>query len=452
MGRVFGVGSRDALEDSVTGRVMLLAATRAYRTDDFVAAAQELGIELVLGSDRCHVLAESWPEGALALDFRDVDGAAAAVAASAKERPLAGIVATDEVTALIAAHAAERLGLPGNAPEAAQAAGNKGALRRTLAAAGVAQPGFCVLPRDLAADRVAGALERAGLEFPVVLKPLHLSASRGVMRADDPDELVSRWARLSALLDDPEVAAGDPAAAGQILIESFIAGREVAFEGILDRGQLHPLAIFDKPDPLDGPFFAETLYVTPSTETAEGTDRIVATVAAAARVLGLENGPVHGELRLPPGGRPVVIELAARAIGGLCGRIFQFSTSISLEQLILGHAASASSDRTEAGRGVAATAARVRERLRARGASGVLMMPVPAHGVLRQVRGVAEARAIPGVSEVTITARSGDELVPLPEGNAYLGFAFAMGENSSQVIDALHAVRDTLDIDVASLL
>jgi biotin carboxylase len=424
--------------------VLLLTSKRAYHTDDFVAAAARLGVRCVLGTDRCHVLAELWPQGAYALDFRDPDAAAGAIAELHATRPLAGIVPTDEHTAIIAARAAARLGLPYNPVEAAECAGNKLLLRQRLRAAGLPQPDFVAVPAQAGADAgadieagIEAALARAGLDFPVVVKPLHLSASRGVMRADDRAELHQRLDRLRPLLRDPEVTALDPGAAATILIERFVPGPEVAYEGLLTAGTLRTLAIFDKPDPLDGPFFAETIYVMPSRQPALGQVAIARAVAAAARAIGLCEGPVHAELRLPRGGAPVVLELAARTIGGLCARTLRLGAGIALEELVIAHAV---------GRDVSALATR------ADAAAGVYMLPVLRPGVLRAIHGTDVARAVPGIRDVVITARPGDVLVPLPEGHSYLGFVFAAGPDPAQVIAALRAAVSSIELDIASLL
>ncbi len=410
-------------------RILLLAATSAYQTDDFRRAAAALGVEVVLGTDRCHVLAQTWPQGALALDFRDPEHAAAQIADSEDASRIAGVVATDEKTALIGALAAERLGLPCNPVEATRATGDKLRLRQRLAEAGVEQPAFRLA--SLGDDPAVLARE---LRFPVVIKPRHLSTSRGVMRADTALELADRFARLARLLQDPELVARDPEAAGSVLIEEFVAGPEVAFEGVLRAGRLQALALFDKPDPLDGPFFAETIYVTPS-QLPVATQRAIETrVAQAAAAIGLCEGPIHAELRLGTGS-PLVIEVAARSIGGLCGRALRFGAGISLEELIIAHALH-----------------REPSYARTADATGVLMLPVPRAGVLRAVDGIEVASQVPGVREVTITARIGEEVVPLPEGNKYLGFVFAAGEQPEQVIAALRLADEALRFTIAPLL
>jgi len=405
-------------------RLLLLAATTAYQTDDFRRAADEFDVEVVLGTDRCHVLAEQWPEGSLALDFRDPPHAAAQIVEGAGA--VAGIVVTDERTAVIGALAAELLGLPFNPVEATRASGDKRRLRQRLAAGAIAQPAFLVVPVDV--DPVALARE---LRFPVVIKPCHLSGSRGVMRADDGAQLGERLARLARLLADPAVIARDPEAAGSILIEDFVGGPEVAFEGLLRGGTLTTLALFDKPDPLDGPFFAETIYVTPSSLPAAMQQAIAARVSEATAAIGLCEGPVHAELRLGPDG-PVVIEVAARSIGGLCGRALRFGAGVSLEQVIIAHAL-----RLEV------ASARAAE------ATGVLMLPVPRPGVLRAIGGVDLAASVPGVREVTITARVGDVMTPLPEGNRYLGFIFAAGQHPGEVVAALRQANAALRVEIA---
>jgi len=410
-------------------RVLLLAPTTAYQTADFRRAAEAMGVEVMLGTDRCHVLAEAWPEGALALDFRDPPGAAAQIAEADGATQIAGIIATDEKTALIGALAAERLGLPFNPVEATRATGDKLRLRQRLAEAGVAQPAFRVVP--LEGDPISVARE---LRFPVVIKPRHLSTSRGVMRADNELELCERFARLARLLAAPELIARDPEAARSVLIEAFVPGPEVAFEGLLRGGRLQALAVFDKPDPLDGPFFAETIYVTPSSLPEAMQQAIEARVAEAAAAIGLSEGPVHAELRIGSG-HPLVIEIAARSIGGLCGRALRFGAGLSLEEVIISHAL-----RREL------ACARTAE------ATGVLMLPVPRGGVLRAIDGVDDAARVPGVREVTITARIGEDVVPLPEGNMYLGFVFAAGDQPVAVVAALRHAGRALRFSIAPLL
>ncbi|HEU5059384.1 MAG TPA: ATP-grasp domain-containing protein [Kofleriaceae bacterium] len=415
-------------------RVLLLAATTAYQLEDLGGAARKLGLEPLFGTDRCHVLAEEWPAGALALDFRDPARAAAQAIAAMGGEPVAGVVATDEKTALIAGLVAARLGLRAAPIEAARAAADKRRFRERMRAAGLPHPDFAVVAAGSDPRPAARALG-----YPVVVKPLHLSASRGVMRADGDEELVERAARLERLLADPAVAAiaAEPEAARMFLVERFVPGDEVAFEGLVAGGVLRALALFDKPDPLDGPTFAETIYVTPSQLTAARQEEVTAAVAAAARAIGLDEGPVHAELRLPPGAPPVVLELAARSIGGLCGRVLRFGAGIALEEVVIAHACGldpGALDRSGAPAG------------------GVMMLPVEEAGVLVEVRGVEAARAVPGVRDVVITARAGDHVVPLPEGHAYAGFLFSDGDTPAQVVGALRAAAAALSFEVRRLL
>jgi biotin carboxylase len=418
----------------VSRRVLILAATTAYQVDDLTAACRRLGLEPLLGTDRCHVLAEEWPGGALALDFRDPARAAAQAIEAMGTDPVAGVVATDEKTALIAGLVAARLGLRFASIDAARAAADKRRFRERMRAAGLPHPDFAVLA--LGADPRPAA---RALGYPVVVKPLHLSASRGVMRADDDDELVARAARLAQLLADPAVAAvaSDPEAADRFLIERFVPGAEVAFEGLMAGGALRALALFDKPDPLDGPTFAETIYVTPSELPAARQAEVAAAVLAAARAIGLDEGPVHAELRLPAGGALVVLELAARSIGGLCGRVLRFGAGIALEEVVIAHASGLEPGALERSGAPA---------------GGVMMLPVREAGVLGEVRGVEVARAVPGVRDVVITARAGDHFVPLPEGHAYAGFLFADGGAPAEVVAALRAAAAALSFEVRRLL
>jgi biotin carboxylase len=416
------------------GALLLLVPTRSYRTEDFLAAAARLSVPVVLGSDLCHRVEERFgpAEGQVSLDYRRPDAAAERIAELARERPVRGIVPTDEGTAIIAALAAERLGLPFNPPEATRRAGNKHLQRATLATAGLPVPAFAL-------HRLADGPARpaAATRYPCVLKPLVLSGSRGVIRADDGASFEAAWRRIERLLarSRAERRPSDEEGASAILVEGFVPGAEVALEGLLRGGCLEVLALFDKPDRLDGPFFEETIYVTPSRHPLAAQVQAARTVADAARALGLREGPVHAELRLSPSG-PVILEVAARTIGGLCARTLRFGAGTSLEEIVVAHAVGMP----------------VETLARERRAAGVLMLPIPRAGVLRGVGGIEAARAVPGVDDVVITIPEGREVEPLPEGDAYLGFAFARADRPEQVEAALRAAQAVLDVDIRPAL
>ena len=396
-----------------SARLLLLLPTRTYRTEDFVDAARTLGVDLVCASEKPSTLEALAPDGLLTLDFADPERAAAAVADWSKARPLAAVVGVDDVTAAAAAAVAARLGLRASAPAAVAAARDKFQMRQCLAAAGVPVPRF---RRIALADNPV--LAARGVEFPCVLKPLSLSASRGVIRANTIEQFVV------AFRDDVTVS-GD--AARYLLAEEYVPGLEVALEGLLIRGRLHVLALFDKPDPLEGPFFEETIYVTPSRLPDAVQRAIAATTTAACAALGLTEGPVHAELRVNDDG-PWVLEIAARSIGGLCSRTLRFGTGMTLEEIILRHALGWSIASLE----------------RERPAAGVMMIPIPRAGVLRTVHGLDEASATRHVEDVVISAHAGQELIPLPEGWQYLGFIFARAERPADVEDALRIAHSRL--------
>ncbi len=402
-------------------RLLLLIPTTTYRTEAFLEAARALGVEVVVASERPNVLQEAFPDGLLTLDFQNPAAAARQVAEFARRQPLDAVVPVDDLTTVVGAAIAEALGLPSNSVGAAAAARNKHLMRQLLSRAGVPEPRFALFSLDddptVAAEQVA---------FPCVVKPTILSASRGVIRADNPVQFVAAFRRLEAILRLSEVSAlGE--AARQVLVESFVPGSEVALEGLLMKGELQVLALFDKPDPLDGPFFEETIYVTPSRLPAGFQAAIADCTARAARALGLREGPVHAELRVNEAG-PRVIEIAARSIGGLCSRTLRFGTGMSLEELILRHALGLEIPSLE----------------RERQPAGVMMIPIPRAGVLEEVRGQAEALAVPGIEEIAITAHVGQELVPLPEGWQYLGFIFARAATPEDVEAALREAHRRL--------
>lgn len=400
-------------------RLLLLIPTSTYRTEDFVDAARSLDVDLVIASDRPNVMAGEFPDHLLTLPFSDPAAAAREMQRYAARRPIDAVVPVDDATTVVASAVGEALGLRVNPLAAAQATRDKRVMRERLARAGVLSPSFTAVRVD-----EDGAAAAARVTYPCVLKPRVLSASRGVIRADDPASFVAAFARIGAILREPEVAAlGD--GTDTILVEGFVPGREVALEGLLEDGVLRTLALFDKPDPLDGPFFEETIYVTPSRLPA-ATQAAVADVAArAARALGLTDGAVHCELRLRAGTagalEPVVLEIAARSIGGLCGRTLRFGTGLSLEELILRRALGRPVDSLE----------------RERAAAAVMMIPIPRGGVLEEVRGLDAARAVPLIEDVTISLHKGQEVVPLPEGSRYLGFIFSRAVGPAEAEAAL---------------
>ena len=402
-------------------RVLLLLPAGTYRADDFLAAAARLGAEVVVGSDREQAMGALMGDRSVVVDLCDpVRGADAIVALDRRTR-LDAVVPVDESGVLVAALAGARLGLQHNEPAAVAATRDKSLLRSRLAAAGVEQPRYALLePAD---DPGAVA---AGVGFPAVLKPLPLSASRGVIRVDDPAAARTAAARVRAIV---EAAGEDPRR--PLLVERFVPGAEVAVEGLLRAGELEVLAVFDKPDPLEGPYFEETIYVTPSRLGSEVQTRIHGTVAAAARGLGLSEGPVHAEARVD-GPRVSILEVAARSIGGLCARALRFGAGISLEELILRHAL-----------GLPTTGLR-----REDAASGVMMIPIPVSGRLVEVAGVDRARAVEGVAGVDITVNPGGRLEALPEGDRYLGFIFARGGSPAAVEAALRRAHAALRIDI----
>jgi biotin carboxylase len=399
--------------------VVLLLSKSGYQNDDFVAAAQKLGVDVIAASDACHRLAERW--GSKDVLWRSADPAAAAdeIAAQIGPRSPMAVLGMDDRTAVIASMVSQRLRLPHNPPLAVAAARSKAMSRGRLLAAGLPVPRFSFLGVDAPEEELEALLRSA--PYPCVAKPVALSGSRGVIRADTPEELRGAIARITRLLRSPDVAQRRESDAGLLIVEEFVPGREIAVEGLLQKGALTVLALFDKPDPLDGPFFEETLYVTPSRHPLELQQAAADAVAQGCRALGLVEGPVHAELRLSPGG-PRILEIAARSIGGLCGRALRFGVGVTLEELVLRHALGLPL---------------VPQREAA--AAGVMMLPIPRRGVLQLVRGVDEAKRVPLVEDVVITARLREELVPLPEGSSYFGFAFARGETPVAVEGALRA-------------
>jgi hypothetical protein len=422
-------------------RVLLLSTTTGYQTRAFGDAAERIGVELVFATDRCNVLEDPWQDAALAIRFHDERGSIDAIARAAVEKPIDGVLSVGDRPSLIAAATCEVLHLPWHPVDAVTVARSKLLTRERLRDAGLLTPWFRAI--DLADD----PRSLLPVEFPCVVKPVALTGSRGVIRVDDEPSLVAAFNRLRSIVKAPDIRGERSDIHDTAVVEGFIEGPEFAIEGLMTSGQLRVLAIFDKPDPLNGPFFEETIYVTPSSEPTVVQSAIAEAVTHAAQAIGLRHGPIHAECRVNERG-VFVLEVAARPIGGLCARVLQFvertadadragafrsaGSTISFEELLLRHAIGQPVARYE----------------REPSASAVMMIPIPRRGLLRRVAGLDEARAVDGVDDVRITAKPDQVLVPLPEGSSYLGFIFARAGQPAAAVAALRAAHERLAFDI----
>ena len=414
-------------------RLLLLSTTTGYQAQQFRAAAERMGVPLALATDSCHQLEDAWGDGALSVRFHKPRESSGKIAEFAQHNPIHGVVAIGDAPTMTAAAVARELKLPFHPPEAVDLCRNKFLARERYKQAGMRVPWyqrFKVLSDPMVVARA--------VPYPCVVKPLGLSASRGVIRANDEAGFVAAFTRIVALLQQKDVRILRDESAGWIQVESFIPGREIAVEGLVTDGHVRVLAIFDKPDPLDGPFFEETIYVTPSRLDVSTQNAISECTQQAVTALGLSHGPIHAELRINDEG-PWILEVAARPIGGLCAGALRFaaeSGSISLEELILRHAL---------GENVTSI---VRENC----ASGVMMIPIPREGFYEGVENVEAAQDVPGIERIEITAKLQQKLVPLPEGASYLGFIFARGERAEMVEAALRESHARLRFEISTAI
>lgn len=404
-------------------RVLLLLPTTTYRAKAFIDAALKLSIDVTAAAEKPSTLESKTPATMLTLDFLDPERAANDAKNFATEFPVDAVIPVDEDTAVAASFIAGALGLPHNPFHSVQAAKHKRIMREVLKRNEVRVPRFRHFTLDDDIEQIARRIS-----YPCVVKPVFLSTSRGVMRADMESEFVKAIRRLEDILAMKDVARRGGEAAREILVEEFIPGREVALEGLITDGRLRTLAIFDKPDPLDGPFFEETIYVTPSRLDEDAQRDIIETTQAAIRAMGLERGPVHAELRVNSSGA-WVIEVAARAIGGLCSRALRFTDDASLEEIILRHALGEDVSVVE----------------RERAASGVMMIPTPRAGILKEIRGLGAARVVEHIEEIIISAHITQKIIPPPEGASYMGFIFSRAAVPDEVEAALRRAHSLLE-------
>ena len=414
-------------------RVMLVLPTETYRATAFLRAADLLGLDVVVASNEAPTLATLMRGRVLTLDLHAPSDSADRATEFNAKWPVDAVVGVDEASVITAAHVAERLRIEWRNPIAAvQATRDKRLLRQCLTDAGLPQPRFVATDVDASDAAVGAAVAVVGL--PCVVKPVDLAASRGVIRADTRADVTAAVRRVGDLLRTICTDESTP----PLMIESYVEGAEVAVEGLVLDGVLDVIALFDKPDPLTGPYFEETLYVTPSRLEQPSQDAVVGAVRAAVSALGLRNGPVHAEVRIA-GHAAVVIEVAARAIGGLCSQVIRLvcddapDVERSLEEVILRQAV-----------GLPLGTARM-----SASACGVLMLPIPSAGVLRGVAGTDSAAQLEGITGVTIAVPLGERVTPLPEGDRYLGFVFARAVTPVEVEAALRGAQTLLAIDIA---
>jgi ATP-grasp domain/L-amino acid ligase C-terminal domain 2 len=412
-------------------RLLLFTAKLGYQTRSFEDAARKLGVQLVYVTDRCHQLEDPWGDQAIPVHFETPDVAAYTVMEALRGQDVSGILALGDRPAAAAAYAARGLGVRYNHPAAVEACRSKLRMKEVFRNAGLSVPWFRNFHIEPAPEPVL-----LGISYPCVLKPLSLSASQGVVRANNREEFLAAAARVRRLLKSPEILATREANLDRMLVEGYIPGREVAVEGLLTDGALSISAIFDKPDPLEGPYFEETIYVTPSRLPESVQHAIEKCARDSARALGLSHGPIHAEFRVNEDG-VWPLEVAPRPIGGLCARALRFSFDgasepIGLEELLVRHALELPGWNLP------------RERI----ASGVMMIPVPKSGILESVSGEKEARSIPGITELAITARLHDAIAAWPEGSSYLGFLFARGSTPEKVEQSLREAHEKLSFAI----
>jgi hypothetical protein len=417
-------------------RVLLFASKLGYQTRSFDEAARKLGIELIFVTDRCHQLDDPWGDRAIPVHFESPDAVAYTVLEAVRaSEPVDGILALGDRPAVAAAYVARGLGIAYNHPASVEACRSKLRMRQVFRDAGLRVPWFRAVKLEPAPEP-----SLLGISYPCVLKPLSLSASQGVVRANNRQEFLAAAVKIRALLASPEIVATREPTLDQLLVEGYIPGVELAVEGLLADGKFHVLALFDKPDPLTGPYFEETIYVTPSRLPAAQVREIEHCAAEAARALGLSHGPVHAEFRVNDDG-VWPLELAARPIGGLCARALRFTSPsdadlISLEDLLLRRAIDMP----------------VPPWRRESAASGVMMIPVPRSGILEKIEGEEAARATPNITELHITARLHDYIAAWPEGSSYLGFLFARANAPEEVEAALRTAHAKLNFILTTRL
>jgi biotin carboxylase len=385
-------------------------------------AAEKLGVEIYLGTNEKQALEDLSSGRILAFDFEDVENGSDQIVRATKEIGLDAVVSVDDGANVLSAAAARKLGLRHNDPDAVSYSRNKYHFRQRLEEAGCLSPRFELFPLDANPSEIARSIE-----FPCVIKPLTLNMSRGVIRADGHNSFVAAFDRVADIIRQPD-ARTPGIAADNLMVESYVPGKEYAVEGLIRNGELIILAVFDKPDPLEGPYFEETIYVTPAPISAELKEDIRLAAQAAIAAIGLTDGPTHIDLRVNDDG-VYIIEADARTIGGHCGRSLQFPGGMRLEDIVLRHALDLPIETFE----------------NPDSAGGVMMIPIPKSGYLRETKGLKKARSVASIYDISITIAKDHRVVTLPDGGRYLGFIIAHANTADEVTDALRTAHGHLE-------
>lgn len=397
------------MSESSDKRLLLISHHNSYRIAPYIKAARNLGLEVTIASQGKHSLVTEVASG-IHIDFNDANSALNEILKEHRSKPFAGILGSDDQTVELAAHVAKALNLPHNPPAAALCSHRKDLARAQLALAHCPVPMHCLLDLTSAIKK-----QMAGLPWPCVLKPLNMSASRGVIRTNNEDEFIAACERLRPILATTQGEFEQT----HVLIEEYIDGIEIAYEGFLQNGQLETITIFDKPDPLVGPYFEETIYVTPSTLSNELQRSIKEVIQEACKAYGLVTGAIHAECRIDSENKIWILEIASRTIGGDCARMLD-NENFGIEELAISLAIS-----------------RPVEVVMPEQARGVMMIPIRQKGLLKRVEGLLEANKVKHIDKIDIIINEGHELIPLPEGNQYLGYIFASADTAEQVTAAI---------------
>ena len=402
-------------------RLLLISHHNSYRIAPYIKAAKNLGLEVTIVSEGKHSLVSEVANG-IHVDFHDTESTLETILKEDRKKPFAGILGSDDQTVELAARAAQVLKLPHNPPQAAQCSSRKDLARAQLALAGSPVPIHRLLDLTKPISK-----QMAGLPWPCVLKPLNMSASRGVIRANNEVEFLTACERLRPII----ASATGEFEQSHLLIEDYIDGIEIAYEGYLHRGALNTITIFDKPDPLVGPYFEETIYVTPTALSEDLQKSLKSVIQKACEAYGLTTGAVHAECRIDEEDKVWILEIASRTIGGDCARILD-NDNFGVEELAISLA--------------------IDEPLEVKTAElarGVMMIPIREKGLLRRVEGLLEARRIKHIDKIDIIIPEGHELVPLPEGNQYLGYIFASAKSPQQATAAIREAHALLEFVTA---
>ena len=379
-------------------KLLLVIPENSYKSNDFVVAAEKLGIDFLIITDSEQV-SSKFSDTVIINKF----DAELNKNNLKKLKDVTHVLPVDHSALKFSGYLVDLLEVKGNKLESINLSMNKYESRKIFNSLLDIKVNNEIIKNI---DDVNTFINKNGTS---VLKPIYGTASKSVLKINNVEKNKEQIEKLMQDCFDQD-----------LVIEEYIDGKEYALEGTIINSELKKIVIFDKPVEYKHPYFEESIYITPSELSSEAEKRVVSIVDKACKKIGLEDGPVHVEFKINEN-QIFIIEINPRMIGGLCSRCLSFGLfKVSLEEIILHAFMNNELKNIELLNNYV----------------GVLMIPTPKSGKFISIN-KEELEKIPNISNVEITVPEGSDLLEPPYGDKYLGFAFSQGIDKKTVNESL---------------